>query len=226
MLISLTITGDTPSSISVLTLMRADTGTTPAGVSLPHAMTLANGAWTYSFTDRQSPSTGYNYTYQLNWSDGSSDPGSGFLPAATVTGTAAGYYASQSDLGNKYDLMNISIWSNKSGQATADSNGNPTPNETAVQYALTLADDEINRFFDGSGFIVPLSPVGPLITDWAVTIAAYILYTARGIRDEKVGGDLKAGYTAAYTSMAQYRSGALRLNCGRRWPTPTAPVGI
>lgn len=68
-IISIVVTGDTPTSIELLALADIN-GNSPSGFIAPEEMTLADGAWTYSFT---ATSAIYNYTYQLNWSDGTSN---------------------------------------------------------------------------------------------------------------------------------------------------------
>lgn len=64
------ITGDVPASVELISLLRTDTNQTPAGVSLPAAMTQVGSAWNYKFAD---PASGLLYTgvYQINWPDGS-----------------------------------------------------------------------------------------------------------------------------------------------------------
>lgn len=88
--ISIVITGDTPTSVSLIALTRDDTGLTPEGVTLPASLTLMLGAWVYSFTDTQSPATGYHYTYQLNWPDGSSNQQLGSIPAPPPSANGIG----------------------------------------------------------------------------------------------------------------------------------------
>lgn len=88
--ISLVITGDTPTSVSLIALTRDDTGLTPEGVTLPASLTLTLGAWVYSFADTQSPATGYHYGYQIDWSDGSSNQQLGTIPAPPPSASSPG----------------------------------------------------------------------------------------------------------------------------------------
>jgi hypothetical protein len=211
MLISLTITGDTPSSVSLRTLTRADTGTTPVGISppLPQNMTLANGAWTYSFTDTQTPATGYNYTYQMNWSDGSSDPGSGFMSADAASGTATGYYAVESDIDNVYGSFNVALWSNKNGQAQTDGNGNPVADETQVQAALNAIDAKINYLASIYKYATPLPTTianWPQLNQLAAEAAGIKLYIARGIQDS--GNDQTGKFEARWNAVMGYVNAA------------------
>ena len=63
---------DQPATVQLLTLLRKDTSTPPAGVSLPLAFTDVAGTWTATFTDTGGTcELGYSYTYQLNWGDNS-----------------------------------------------------------------------------------------------------------------------------------------------------------
>lgn len=139
----------------------------------------------------------------------------------SVSASASGHYASQADMEAKFGATNIQIWSNKDDDTSAT-------DTDAVQRALNLADEKLNSFFRDSPFTVPLSPINDMIRDWAVTIAGYELYFARGMRDSKdpTGNHLTGLLTAANSQMRQYRSGVLRLDCTRRWPSPSAPTSV
>ncbi len=141
------------------------------------------------------------------------------MPVATTADTASGHYADQADMEAKFGAINVQIWSNKDND-TADTD------TIAVQRALDLADEKLNSFFRDGPYAVPLTPITDMIRDWAVVMAGYELYFARGMRDKKdtVGNLLKELLEAVKREMRQYRSGVLRLECTRRWSAPSAPT--
>jgi hypothetical protein len=134
---------------------------------------------------------------------------------------ATSYYTDQNRLQQKWGVENIRQWSN------TDNYSLPA-NVSSIQYALTLADDEINQFFNNGPYNVPLSPVLAIMTDWANTLAGYWLYTNRGIfeKGDEMGGKLTKLRADALAQMAAYKGGALTLPCSRRWPGPTAPFCV
>lgn len=212
------ITGDTATAVSVVTLQRSDNQQTPSGVTLPLALSLSNGLWSGSFTDA-APAPYYVYSFNITWADGST---TGPYPGRVSSETpASGYYTNQGNLETKWGAQNVLTWSNKDNTSAAT-------NTLAVQYALNLADDQINRFFDHGPYSIPLSPIPTIVTDWATVLAGFELYTERGLWDEKdqVGGKLAKARGQVMRQMAQYKGGVYVLPCARRWPSPTGPVAV
>jgi hypothetical protein len=218
--IDLTITGGTPSSVSLLTLTN-NSGSTPAGVTLPEAFTLAGGVWSATFT----PAAGsciYNYTWSMTFSDGSVyGPYNGVWSAPPVT--ASGLYASLCDLTTRFGCTNIATWSNLDGGTTI--------NVARVQEALAEADSEIiSTFLNFGNYISPLQPLGydvATVRRWDVILAGTWLYESRGFRDgdDATGDRLHALVEEVRAEMRAYRA-VNKLNAARRWPTSTAPVTV
>jgi hypothetical protein len=81
---------------------------------------------------------------------------------------------------------NIKIWSNK-GRADLDAD------TTAIQDALDQADRIVDGRFRPSVYTVPLADssgnIPPEAKNWAVVIAAKMLYDARGLRDKDTTGN-------------------------------------
>lgn len=105
--ISETITGDTPVSVDLLTLVRTDTDETIG--TMPQPMTLVNGAWVYTFT---APTAGltYAYTFRMTWADTSSDDAAGtFVDRSTA---AEGYYVQHAKVIRKAGVGNFAQYSN------------------------------------------------------------------------------------------------------------------
>jgi hypothetical protein len=68
--ISRTVTGATPSGVSLRSLVRTDTGAAVAGVSTPAAFDAAGGGvYTFSFTD-PAPGLTYRYVYRVTFASG------------------------------------------------------------------------------------------------------------------------------------------------------------
>lgn len=216
-----TITGDTASGVSIITLARSDDGATPSGVTLPLAMTTAGGgAWSASFTDSPE-SASYSYQYVITWQgDGTtSGPYAGTLQTNAIP--ASGYYTNQGNLETKWGAINIQAWSNKD-------NANLATNIAAVQLGLTWTDDKINSTMANGPYVVPLSPVTPDLQDIANDLAAYWLYENRGLNDktDKLGSQLKQAFSEAMQRLVSYKGGIYSLACQRRWPAPTAPIAF
>lgn len=215
--ISLVVTGDSPASVALNSVVRTDTEAEVL-TSPPVAMVLSGGAWSYTFAE---PSAGllYRYEYKITWSDASYQEGEG---TAQGSQTATGRYASLSDLEDAYSPENIAKWSDLSNDNVLDVD--------RVQTALTYADAEIDLFFRDGTYTVPLNlgSAGTVkVRSWAVSIAGHWLYKNRGIRDDdKMGNILVADMAAAKQDMGMYKGGALRLDASRRWPSPTGPMAV
>jgi phage gp36-like protein len=222
--ITRTITGDSAASLTLLTLIRIDTGgsvfVTP---SLPQPfVSLGGGQWSYGpFADPE-PGLTYYYTYQINWPDGTYDQDSDTFVG---TGAAAvGSYAAQTDIENVFGPYNVSRWSDMD-----NTNNPPVPNIQRIQAALDFSSADINNYFRDGPYQLPLSPSsdGQTLTFWSAVIAGVWLYNSRGQRDrEGAGNQYQPMLERVYAEMGLYKGGAKRLNAPRRWPTPSAPSAL
>lgn len=201
-----------PVSVTIITVIRTDTGATvPATVA---AVAGAPGAWLLTITEPVAAIT-YQYSLLATFPDLTAGVTNGFVTGTTVP---AGYYTSYSLLIAKYGATNIAKWSNTD-------NSSAKVNLTNVQLGVAVAESQLNTFWYNSAYTTPLTPVLPMISDWATTMAAYWIYTTRGLFEEDtVGNRLKLFYAETMRAMAGYMGGALPFPCGRRWPTPTAAV--
>lgn len=179
--ISLGISGDTVSAVSVTALTRSDTGTAPSGVSLPFSLTLTSGAWTGSFTEPSTLPPYYNATIQITYSDSTVQTVSG---VQIFTGKQTGYYTSQSAAESIYGATNIAKWSNKGDSAAG------TADLTAIQDALNRTDREFDRVFRFYKYATPIATTVVdfgNISDLAAEYMGVLLYEARGLRDNTRG---------------------------------------
>lgn len=197
--------------MTIISVIRTDTGASvPASIMAGEAM----GAWVLTVTD---PAAGLTYQYSLQtaFGDGTSGVTNGYFTGQT---TPVGYYTSYALLCAKYGSDNIAKWSNLNNDTTG-------PNLANVQLGIDTGEDQLNQYWYNSAYNVPLTPLGPMIRDWATTTAAYWIYTTRGLfEDDTIGNRLQQQYTQMFNMMAAYKGGALPFSCARRWPTPTAAV--
>lgn len=133
----------------------------------------------------------------------------------------AGQYASETDIRDLFGSDNVTRWSQLDNTVA-------TPDEDRIQRALDHADAEINGFFLGGPYALPLAGPsdGATTTRWAATIAGVWLYAARGQQD---GNASRYDQMLAdvYTDMAKYKSGVKRLTAANsRFPMPTGPEAI
>ncbi|MCX5658579.1 MAG: DUF1320 family protein [Planctomycetota bacterium] len=89
-------------------------------------------------------------------------------------------YATQADLELAFGRDNIRAWSNLDNtSANADAD--------RIAAALAWADEYLHSRLRGGRYALPLTPTaGGLaqVVEWASSLAAWKLYTARGLRDE------------------------------------------
>ena len=93
-----------------------------------------------------------------------------------------GEYCSLTDIQNVFGLSNVTLWSNLDNTST-------TTDTTRIAAALAYADDEIDNFFRGGPYAVPLilnSGCAP--TTWAAKLAGIWLYDSRGQLDTLMDG--------------------------------------
>lgn len=134
-------------------------------------------------------------------------------------------YATQSDIENIFGPANVAAWSRFD-------TGAPTgATDTArVAAALVHADGEINAFFIGGPYALPLvcQLSKPLVTHWAAVIAGVWLYGSRATSSyiDYAGTRYQAMRLAVYQDMDAYKAGAKRLDAAQKFPQATAPSGV
>jgi hypothetical protein len=132
-------------------------------------------------------------------------------------------YAIQSDIEDIFGPANVAAWS-------LFQTGTPTgaADTTRIATALTQADSQINAFFTGGPYVVPLvcSICKPVVTHWAAVFAGIWLYgnrSAAGSTDFP-GNRYIALQEAVVKDMDLYRSGVKRLDAPQRYPHATGPT--
>lgn len=200
-----------PTAVTILSVIRTDTGASVAATIA--AVGGVDGAWLLTITE---PLPGLTYQYSLlAIFVGSTGVTNGFVTGQT---TPVGYYTSYSLLVAKYGATNIAKWSNTD-------NDSKNANLTNIQLGIGVGEDQLNEYFFNGAYSTPLTPLTPMIVDWATTVSAFWIYTTRGLmEDDEVCNRLQRSYTATIQSWAAYKGGALYLPCQRRWPSPTAAV--
>ncbi|HSV15241.1 MAG TPA: phage protein Gp36 family protein [Tepidisphaeraceae bacterium] len=133
-------------------------------------------------------------------------------------------YAQQSDIEDLFGPANVAAWSRFE-------TGTPSgPTDTSrVATALAYADGEINAWFAGGPYALPLvcTLCKPLVTYWAAVIAGVWLYGNRASVSyiDYSGNRYIALRNAVYQDMDAYKAGVKRLDAAMRFPHATAPVG-
>lgn len=204
-----------PSAIAFTALTRADNG---ASVSYTTNWASSGGGaiWTGTFV---APAAGLTYNYSATATvSGVAYPFS-YVYVDIATGYA-GRYTSSDLLNRRFGSLNIATYSNTAGGDTID--------QTSVQDAIQDAEDEIDAYFNGSIYTIPFVATGAslpkLIQEWATVKAGWWLYTKRGLRDEKAGGDLQKLKDDVEKQMLMYRAGYPRQLRGVQFST-AASVG-
>ena len=134
-------------------------------------------------------------------------------------------YAQQSDVEAIFGPANVAGWSvYEASGATPDGPANPY----RVAAALDYADAEVNAFFAGGPYAVPLSVASaarPTVAYWAAVIAGCWLSGCRAAASyvDFAGDRYLAVKAAVYADMQLYKAGVKRLDAARR-TQPTAPT--
>jgi hypothetical protein len=132
-------------------------------------------------------------------------------------------YAIQSDIEDIFGPTNVAAWS-------LFETGLPTgaADATRIANALTQADSQINGFFTGGPYAVPLvcSICKPVVTHWAAVLAGIWLYGNRSLATttDYPGNRYIALQQAVLQDMDLYKSGVKRLDAPQRYPHATAPT--
>lgn len=173
--INLTIAGDTIAAVAVTSLTRSDTGL-DAGVSLPIALTLANGAWVGSFTDANPPPY-YNTILSITYSDSTVQMSPAF--ALQSGSTTAGIYGDITDIQAEMGEFNTAQ------SADPDNQENASTIAMHEQKAIAFADSYINATLAKGSFLTPATVNLGLLRIIFGKLGAYQLYQVRGLRDKK-----------------------------------------
>ena len=99
---------------------------------------------------------------------------------------------------------NVVQWSSTDGTGVED--------PEAEQYAIDVAEDFIDDFFDGSIYAIPFTPTGAALpiglVHWATVIATFNLYAKRGLEDaDPKRHKLQADYDSTLDDMQKVLGG-------------------
>jgi hypothetical protein len=173
--ISLAITGDTITAVSVTALTRSDTGLAPSGVSLPLSLSLVGGVWTGSFVDPATLPPFYNTTLGVTYSDSTVQS----IPGVSINGgVVAGVYGDLSDISAEMGGYNT-------GQAADPDNAGDAGQTTLhEQKAIAFADSYINAELSKANFATPATVNLGMLKIIFGKLGAYQLYQVRGLQDK------------------------------------------
>lgn len=171
-----------PVSISLDTLKRSDTNTTPAGTSLPIAfVNVGGGVWTATFTDTGTPSPAWYFYNATIFTLVTTTSSNGSIQG--VGSPATGIYTNQTAMEQLQGVPNISEWSN----VNASDSGTSVAN---IQNAIDRIDVLINYTAQYYGYATPITAASCItyLQEVACDLAICELYLKRGIRDTAAGG--------------------------------------
>jgi phage gp36-like protein len=135
-------------------------------------------------------------------------------------------YAQQSDIEAVFGPTNVAAW-------TLFETGTPdgATNTVRIEAALAYADGEVDAFFAGGPYAVPLTVetgAQPVVAYWAAVIAGCWLYGSRaGVSYvDYAGNRFLALKAAVYANMQLYKAGVKRLPAAARLPHTTGPTAV
>jgi phage gp36-like protein len=132
-------------------------------------------------------------------------------------------YAQQSDIEDIFGPSNVAAWSRFDPAAPSG-----PADTTRIATALAYADGEINTFFSGGPYALPLvcATSQPTVVNWAAVIAGVWLYGNRVTASyvDYAGNRYIALRNAVYQEMDYYKAGVKRLDAVLRFPHPTGPA--
>lgn len=133
-------------------------------------------------------------------------------------------YATQADLELAFGRDNVRAWSNLDGVTT-------NPDAPRIAAALAWAQDYIDNRLRPGRYALPLEPLdAPLaqVAGWAATLAAWRLYSARGLRDhdDPAGQKLQALRQGVDRELDRLLAGRLALRARPAAAAPDAPVAL
>lgn len=178
------ITGDTATAVSVVTLLRGDTNTAPAGVTLPIALALSGSLWGGSFTE-SSPAAYYLATYTVTFSDGGM-VGPYALVVSGEASSAIGFWTNQTNIER---FIGQQLGANLSNVNQNSNIADPSGYADAIAYAESFINYQLSLFGYPTGVTSPAFPTPSFayaaFNNAATILAAYWLYVKRGIFDDK-----------------------------------------
>lgn len=183
MTITLTIAGDTATSVQITSLVRLDTGAEVAGLTLPDPMTDAGGGvWTYTFT---APAAGldYRYEYLITWPDTSITEEVGTVSDDPIVET----YGTRGDIEDIYGTRNTESYAALEGADTAEAI------EERIGRARTYAYEWINSKLRAASLTAPATADNfgefEYLNDIEAERAGAWLYFSRGKQGQVTGAD-------------------------------------
>ena len=138
-----------------------------------------------------------------------------------------GRYIVEDDVKGRFGDDNIDVW------ADLDNDGAPDPGR--IDEGIANAEDEIDDFFRDGKYAIPFAFRGTIsktLTNWAVVLAGWWLYTNRGFRDEKGGEaiqklvDGEDGNGGVRANMRSLAAGQIRFNAQTSETQPSAPTAV
>ena len=133
-------------------------------------------------------------------------------------------YASVTDLTLRYGATNMLMWS------AIDGNNSDPAIATRQQGACDWAFNQINTLLTRGPYTIPLAFLDVysqgMVNEWAIELAVWHLYTARGHSDEdKSAGKFEDMRAKVMSEIMRVRAGSVQLNCARRWGNnPSVPT--
>ncbi len=133
-------------------------------------------------------------------------------------------YAQQSDIEAIFGPSDVAAWT----LFQTGTPGGPADGDR-VAAALAYADGEVDAFFAGGPYAVPLaasSVAQPIVAYWAGVIAGCWLYGSRaGVSYVDYAGNRYLALKASvYADMQLYKAGIKRLDAVARMPQATGPT--
>jgi len=174
-------------SVSLTSLTRIDTGLPVPNVTLPKAFTDQGGgtAWQVTFQDFNTPPPWYDYTWRINWPDGSYSDVTGRL---TPLASATSFWTSQSNVEQIYGVDNC--------EQDVNLNDNGAGTDAVWQQALDNTDARIDLLIATYGKARPTD-----LTSGAYRFASRVasaqvrndLHKGRGQTEGTAGGGPNVG---------------------------------
>jgi phage gp36-like protein len=126
-------------------------------------------------------------------------------------------YITQSNLEDIFGTDNIAVWSNLDNDTTdADT--------ARIVRAIVFAEDYVEARLRNTSVAVPLASVTPTLTHILATIAAYWLYSPRGMRDsDTIANRMKTMRDDAEALLESIAEGALSVDEVTAPAVPNSP---
>jgi phage gp36-like protein len=131
-------------------------------------------------------------------------------------------YCTKEQVYSRFGSANVSTWANLENDTSVDV-------DAQVDDAIALACADIDDRFRGGPYVLPLSMgagSARVIADIAATLAAWRLYTQRGLADTEESGKLKGIRDEALGRLHAYVSGAARLDAVRQSWSHVVPTVV